>query len=449
MDSAELDRRFRTHDGWIPPDVVAALVEHGHLAQVRAQAEQGDWFCARAWARTLSGDQRLEVLRPFADSGWWAAVETVAGLLEESGRSEEAIALVRPHAEAGDRLAVRGLAELLAGQGRIDEVIALLGPGVGDWYLEQALVDLTEGHGRDEEMLALLPVVEPECGCSRHWGDTVRTAGLRARVLERMGRVDEAVTLLRAHVHRDNVTYGNAVEQLADVLARHGRITDLRDLAAGYGGLDAARRLAGLLEEECPDEAVEVLRTHAADGSPNAAWCTAELLRKHGRVDEAIEVLRAAARRGADDWIIHELGELLVGQGRADEALAVVDDIAGRLRGDMGAELLLERVRLLAACGRHGQAVAELRAHPEADGWYMAKRLAELLAEAGRLDEAVAELRPGIEDGRNRQLMAKLLIRQGRAEEAVTTARVTRPTTATWGSTSDDADDPWSTEPPF
>ncbi|MGI5375113.1 tetratricopeptide repeat protein [Streptomyces sp. CA-251387] len=426
MDAAELDRRSRTYDGWIPPWVVSLLVEHGHLEEVRVQAGRGDWYCARRVAELLIEEGRredgLEVLRSFVDSGWWGAADVVAGLLDEWGRTDEAVALVRPYAEDGERLAVHRLAQLLAGQGRVDEVITLLGPHTDDWFLAEALVQLTEGYGRDAEVLALLPGVGAGLECSGRCQDEVGTAGLRARVLERQGRVDEAVTLLSAFAWRGNVVHVNLVKQVADVLARHGRETELRELVAGRGDDHAAYRLAALLEKRgLVDEAVDALRPFVTRGSPNAAWTTADLLKRHGRVDEAIEVLLPVpAVMGGDlDWIVHELWTLLADQGRADQALAAIDDIAGQV-GGMSEELFLQRIRLLAYCGRHEQAIDELRAHPEADAWYMVSELADLLADAGRLDEAVAVMEPVCRaTGSHHNSLAQLMIRQGRAKEAV------------------------------
>ncbi|MFD7403635.1 tetratricopeptide repeat protein [Streptomyces sp. NPDC059866] len=434
MDAAELDRRARTHEGWTPPWLVSLLVEHGHLDVVRERAGF-DWYCARALAGEVPLEDALVLLRPYADSGWWAAADAVSELLEACGRTDEAVALVRPHAEGGERLAVRRLAELLARQGRTGEVIALLGPGIEDWYLADALVELTEGCGRDDEVLALMPDPGRECRGRCH--DDAGDAGRRAKLLERMGRVDEAVELLHGFVLRDNVRYVNVAEQLADLLARRGREAELREFVAGDGTDHAAYRLAEWLSERgLVDEAADVLRPFADGGSPNARWKLADLLKRNGRVDEAIEALRPEPGTGADDWIVRELWTLMADHGRADEAVAVLDEIiAGS--GDEE-ELLLQRIWLLDHCGRTEQAIAELRALHEAGADYLAHHLAHLLTDAGRLDEALTLLRPHT---RHPHSAAELMIRQGRVKEAVTLLEQYVPAPL--------ADDPWSTEPPF
>ncbi len=75
VNAAELDRRARTYDGWIPPHLVSYLIDHGHLGEVEHEARAGDWFCAQAWVRILIGQERrenaLEVLTPYLATGWW------------------------------------------------------------------------------------------------------------------------------------------------------------------------------------------------------------------------------------------------------------------------------------------------------------------------------------------------------------------------------------------
>src|SRR5947207_10896469 len=160
MEANDLDRRYRTNDGWLSSDVAAALVEHGYLDLVRREAEHGDFHCADALGRLLrargEGDTAVEVYRPFVGTGWWVAVERIASILAERETADAAIALVRPLAEAGERLAVVRLAGLLARQGRIGEVFTVLCSGLADWYLAQALVELTAGLGRDDEVAQLL-----------------------------------------------------------------------------------------------------------------------------------------------------------------------------------------------------------------------------------------------------------------------------------------------------
>lgn len=418
MDAEELDFRCRTFDGWVHPVVVKLLIERGHVDEVRLQAEHGDWFCAHGLAKELDSQGEraaaLDVLAPFADTGWTTAVETVAGFLSGWGRVAEAISLISPLADGGDRLAAKCLARLLAGEGRIDDVFALLRPRISDWVLAAALVSLTEGLGRDDEVLELLP---PQ-------GDG--RLELRARVLERQGHVDEAILVLRARIDAAWALPGNYVDQLADIMVRHGRLAEVRDLAAGSGGEFAAHRLAAFLASRGEiDLAVHELTPFIEGGSVNAAAIAARLLAEHGRADEAIEILRPASARGGNpDWAVRELVELLTGEGRADEAIAFIQELAVQ-GGHLSDELPLVRAQVLAASGRREQAIAEIRAHPDAGEWWVADVLAGLLADNGQLDEAIGVLRqPGCDAGGNRTALAMLLVERGRVKEAITASQV-------------------------
>ncbi|MET7398029.1 hypothetical protein ABZS66_31515 [Dactylosporangium sp. NPDC005572] len=416
MDAEELGRRYRTDDGWLPSDLAAALVGHGHIELVRQEAERGDFHCADALGRLLwargHGDAAVEAYRPFAGTSWWVAVERIADILAERGTVDAAIELVRPLADAGERLAVVRLAELLAGQGRIDEMFTVLRPGLADWYLAGALVELTAGLGRDDEVAELLrPFADA--------GDQ-QFEGFLATVLERQGRANEAVTLLLSSLRGGYAYYVNHAEQVADILARHDP-AGLAGFVAGDGEEYGAYRLAELFEEQGRvEEAVAVLSPFAAAGDTNVAATLADLLARHGRADEAITVLRPAAMADPE-CLIRPLCMLLVGQGRPDDALAVIEDVAAQGRLDPS-DQRAERVEVLVACGRTEQAIADLRADSDALTGYARVRLAGLLADAGQLDEAVAVLLPARERWVRFQL-AKLLIRQGRPEEAVAVMR--------------------------
>ncbi|MFC9429830.1 tetratricopeptide repeat protein [Streptomyces sp. NPDC056987] len=361
------------------------MIEHGHLDEVAVQACNGDWYCAKAWAQALieqgRRDAALDVLVPFTEAGWWGAAVKVSEILEGSGRTDEAIALARPYAADGERLALAYLARLLARHGRGDEAFELLRPHTKDWFLAEALVDVSAGLGRDEEAADLLtPHVEALRGADVWRAEPSNAMELLAMVRERQGRVDEAVALL----HTRCATVVNGQDLLADLLARHDRLTELRDCIAGPGGEDAAHRLAQLLEDRGDAEgALDVLRPFVVAGSPNAAVWSAETLTRLGRVDEAVEVLRPVPGHiGDPEWVVRMLWTLLADHGREDEALTFIDDLAARSDG-MWFELFCERAWLLSHCGRIEQAITELRARPEADTWYGASHLADLLATAG------------------------------------------------------------------
>ncbi|WP_331773012.1 hypothetical protein [Embleya sp. NBC_00888] len=369
------------------------------------------------------------MLAPFADTSWWVAVETVAEHLAGWGRTAEAIALVRPAAERGEGPAIKRLAALSAGEGRIDEAIAVLAPRTADMFRAWELVDLTAGCGRDDTVLRLLPAVPAEPS----FGEFPRVVGLPAEVLERQGRVDEALALLATRVHHPNGSV-NLVEQYADILARHDREAELRDFADGAGGVHAASRLALHLEERGRvDDTVDALRPFVATGGLNPALGTAEILFRHGRVDEAVELLRPApGLEYYEAWALQSLFILLIERGRAEEALAMVDGLAPV--ADMSVELFGLHVWLLSELGRADRAIAEVRASPDADTSNMRGHPVDLLTLTGRLDEAIEILTPSTREW-DVATLASLLIRVGRVKEAVATwhDRDITPVSTSWG----------------
>jgi hypothetical protein len=329
VNAAELDRRARTYDGWIPPHLVSRLIDHGHLGEVEQQARGGDWFCAQAWVRTLIDqelwEQALEVLTPYLATGWWRAARSVAELFEGWGRVAEAIEVLRSNRQAGGLVALKDSALLLARHSRGGEAFDLLLPYVGDWFLAEALVEVSAGLGRDEQVATLL-TARVEVGRQSGWPDfggrhtePSNALELLATVRERQGRVDEAIALLR----KREITSVNGRDQLADLLARHDRIEELREYAATDTLGNAARCLAEHLEQRGDvTGAVDVYRSLSPDRSPNMAVALSQLLARHGRGSEAIELLRTlpSAAGGDDDWVVDALCTLYADQGRAERA---------------------------------------------------------------------------------------------------------------------------------
>ncbi|PLW72369.1 hypothetical protein GQS52_03185 [Streptomyces sp. SCUT-3] len=427
MDAADLDRQVRTLSGCIPPLLVSRLLELGHGEEVEFQAGRGEWFCAREWARLLGDqglqEQALEVLAPYFATGWWPAARARAELLEGWGRAEEAIASTRSYAEAGG-LALEFFARLLARHGHDDEAVVLLSAGIDDRILAVALVDIAEEAGRDEDVAALLAARIPaRHRCDAPWRcrglDPDTAIGLLAAVRERQDRIDDAVALL----HTRRVTSLNGRDQLADLLARHDRIEELRAYAASEYHGHASQRLAEVLEERGDVEgAITVYRQPGDSPAPQShgAVQLAQLLARHGRGDEAIEVMRALVDSpgGAEDWLVDTLCTLYADHGRARDGLAHLDALRARRDGEGEWDFFRMRLRLMAGCGLLDEAVELARAHPESDTWYAAWAISDLLAEAGRTEEAVTVLRPHASAVRG--LLAGHLIDLGRVEDAVT-----------------------------
>ncbi|MFB7853559.1 tetratricopeptide repeat protein [Streptomyces sp. NPDC056053] len=426
MDATDLEYRARTRSGCIPPELVSRLLERGHADVVESQAGRGEWFCALAWARGL-GDQgreadALEALAPYVATGWWTAVVAAAELLEVWGRIDEAIEITRTRMEVGHPMALDAYTRLLARHGRAEEAFGLLVPHVDDWVLATALVDVASVAGRDEEAAALLAGrIRADHCCDGPWCcrglDSDMALGLLATIRERQGYIDEAIALLR----RRQITSINSRDQLAELLARHDRIEELRAYAALDGHEVVVQQLAELLEKGNDVEGAIAVYGQAdgpAARNPNSAYGLAQLLARHGRGGEAIAVMRAQADvHPGDDWILHALSELCLDQGRPADGLAHLDALDAQRGGEDEWELHWMRLPLIAACSGVDEAVERARAHPEGATWYAAEHIARLLADAGRTEEAVTVLQQ--HDHRNSHDLAGYLVDLGRVEEAL------------------------------
>ncbi|MEV7122195.1 hypothetical protein [Kitasatospora griseola] len=436
MNADDLERRCRTGSGFIPPKVVKHLLERSHGPVVAEQAGRGDWFCAQAWARVLAGDGRLDealgALAPYAATTWWTAVVEVAELLEDGGRAEEAIETVRARMALGHPHALEYYARLLARHGRVEEAFHLLLPHADEHGRISALVEVAAAANREEEAAALLTARIAEHRftdfpwCCRSF-DTDTARGLLATVRERQGRIDDAIALLRP---RHTAWVGDR-DQLADLLARHGRFQELYAYAKATGDEETLEPLAEVLEMRGDVEgAIAVYRWKdlPASGHPNAAFAHARLLARHGRDDEAVAVMRAQADRHPDeDWILHALTDLCLKAGRPAEGLAHLDALAALRGGEEAWELYRLRLPLLAAHRGVDTAVQQARAHPEADTAYAAADIARLLADAGRTEEAVAALEQHTVPRWHITDLAGCLIDLGRTTEALALLQHTTP----------------------
>lgn len=128
---------------------------------------------------------------------------------------------------------------------------------------------------------------------------------------------------------------GGGREPLADLLARHGRVEELRAYAEVSPLVEVTRCLSELLEARGDlDGAIEVYR-EAPNASVafevNSAAELSQLLQRHGRAGEALEVIRMLAESPhGDDWSIHLACVMYLEQDRAGEGLAFLDACEAR-----------------------------------------------------------------------------------------------------------------------
>jgi thioredoxin-like negative regulator of GroEL len=232
----------------------------------------------------------------------------------------------------------------------------------------------------------------------------------------RQHRVDESVTLLRTTMVLWTGVHPEHVEMLADLLAQHGRIAELEELAALPDCELAVDRLARWhAARGNSDTAWELLRPFVEDGWPHQATLLAEILTAAGRIDEAIAMARTPAlaepRYGADLFF-----QLAAEHGRHGEALAVIDEIAA---GDgIPVALLPQWADFLRRSGRAEEALSVLLARPESDEPAARMGIAAMMRHLDRSDEAIALLTPPRNHAEFAEL-ADILIRRGRADEAL------------------------------
>ncbi|MCD9902836.1 hypothetical protein LUR56_28785 [Streptomyces sp. MT29] len=458
MNTDDLAWQSDTYGG-LPPRKVDLLLEHGHLDLViRAAEERGEWFCAEGAAQELCRSREfgraLKVTEPFVATGWPTALWAKAGILLRAGRTDEALDLVRPDKEGRTSQTVcRHFAELLTRAGRVDEAIDLLVPHIGEPGIRTALVEITEGQERDERVLEL---IAPHAEAARRARDDGRwdysrsdAQELQARVLERAGCADEAIRILGKDIAERRFLAQNTLTAYAELLARHGRLDELRELATGQ-------------------DAHAVLHIYA------------DALRDRGRAEEAETVMRDAI--AADDWVGHRawLSSALSRDDRLDDAITVAEpgfswyDCSNLLAPlvhpllDRPEELLhlLEhpltvphhgheefqhwwRAFALAGLGRVEEAIAVVEAHP--DPWTDPRIVkAGLLSTAGRLAAAATELQ-ALGTVKAREELFEVLVRQGQAAEAIAAHPTVAEQRAAEAKTASAPlrEDGYSLEPPF
>ncbi|MFB7328319.1 hypothetical protein [Streptomyces sp. NPDC056190] len=427
MNIDDLEWQSRTLGG-ISPRLVTMLVERGEVELlVQAASERGEWFCAQAAARELSRagevERALDVLEPFIEAGWNRARWERAEVLFEAGRVQQALNAVRPDEEGlASEWVCHDFAELLAKAGRLDEAITVLTPHLDREWILSTLVELTESQRRDDQVLELIAPRAQRARSARgeeRWNFNPSNAqDLQAQVLERAGRVDEAVRILGADIAAGHFVVQNTLIAYAELLRRHGRLEELRVLGTGERAGEALAYYARALEDDGQaDEAEAVLRHFiaAAEYPDRFRWSLIELLDRQGRIEEAVEVGRPTFDYH-DACLFEGIIHLLHEAGRLDDALALLDERSAEFVEEHASWFSSNRIWLLGEAGRHEEALAYAGTLPP-DMYGLTVSKAWILEEMGRLEEALALLRADTELRPSE--VAELLIRHGRATEAI------------------------------
>jgi tetratricopeptide (TPR) repeat protein len=238
-----------------------------------------------------------------------------------------------------------------------------------------------------------------------------------------LGRPDEALTVYRRMV----LALPDAAEghyRLGEALAarrRHVEAADelARAIAIDPDHLDARLKLAEVARRQGePLRASEILRT-AFQRSNENAYVGERLFRvllEAGLREDALEILRTLDGAGRELRVRLRVAHFLLALQRPDEALAIADDVLGRVPGTSGATLL--RSQALSRVGRTDEAVRGLLAVlPDTEGFADARAYAGELQSPNeglpQIEEAIRLERSEL--GRRKLVLAQaaLLERQG------------------------------------
>jgi tetratricopeptide (TPR) repeat protein len=206
---------------------------------------------------------------------------------------------------------------------------------------------------------------------------------------------------------------------VADRLAEHGHLDELRCLAERGDWCCADRLARALFERHEPEAAIRALRPFVDTGWWQAVRVLVDFHESRGETDAAIAVVREALEKGSP-YGIERLAALLAKRGRVDEAVALLRPLAGE-------QVMLDAlVNLTEGHGYDGELTAMVREQMEADGparsWDATLVLATLLERQGQVDDAW-EVLTGCAFGRHGvfvnavEQLADMLVRQGREQQ--------------------------------
>jgi TPR repeat protein len=382
----------------------------------QAADEAGDPSALHAAVRLLDEtgrtDEAITYFQRAAETGNPFTLWKMARLLEELGRTDEAITYFQRAAEVGDPLALRAAARLLDKAGRTYEAITWLQARAeaNNPDALRAAADLLGEAGRSDEAIIYFQRAA-EAGNPF----TLREA---ARLLEELGRTDEAITYFQRAAEVGDPFALRAAARLLDKAGRTYEAITWLQARAEANNPDALREAAHLLDKAGrTDEAITWLQARAEAGGPFTLRAAARLLEELGRTDEAITYFQRAAEAGNPD-ALRAAARLLEELGRTDEAITWLQARAKANNPDA----LREAARLLEELGRTDEAITWLQARAKANNPDALREAARLLDKAGRTDEAITYFQRAAETGNPDALReaARLLDKAGRTDEAIT-----------------------------
>ncbi|MGH3427072.1 MAG: TIR domain-containing protein [Mycobacteriales bacterium] len=150
-------------NGFASARLAKLLADEGDIGGLRAQAAAGSVPAAYRLAEVLEarGDpaDAVDVLRVFADKGYWDAADRLASLLERMGRLDTAVELMRAWVDTPISNALDRLAELLVRRGDFNEATDLLRVRAdADWpdghFASCKLAEILAENGNVDELRA-------------------------------------------------------------------------------------------------------------------------------------------------------------------------------------------------------------------------------------------------------------------------------------------------------
>lgn len=387
-DAVDLLRRHAV-DARSHGQLIRLLAEQGNITALRAEADSRDWL-ARGWlVEVLARQRNTSELSERAHAGDLLAKGRLADLEQAPEHLED----LQSRAAAGDQFAAGHLAAIETDDEHVGSRRArsAIDPGGSDRSDGQNVDVFSPAIFTNEQMCRFVDVL----------------------VIE--GAISDATVFLQACV---SALIDNADDLLAHLLAESEEFDDLEKVAA-TGEWSSNYRLADLLVESGQ---VDALQAAAAAGNTFAAWKVAELLVDRGDVDEAIAYLTDLADAGdglaeirlTEILATHDRAEelesraadslwntgswigYLVDRGRFNEAIGFL-----RSRVDKGDNLAASQLGdLLAGQGRVDDAIAVLvpftfgREYYDGDG-PSANTLLEILANHRRVDTLRQEVNAG------------------------------------------------------